>query len=230
MVIRRVVAGLAGGALLVAAAVVGVGGTSAVASSRGCPANASTVPAGSWTARIGDVDGDGRADTEFYTRDLRYGIRTASGAVHMQHDGLAGPGPHSGWSARLAGGPVITVLDDGRQAHLYSFTGCDIRPVKNAQGAQYSFWLAQWGPEPIRGTGVACTAAPRHLEGVLARQHADGRFTIETTRIAVSADGTRATNGSTGVGTHRYARGSSTVQHAWDSTCGSTPVVHTDGR
>jgi hypothetical protein len=96
------------------------------AAETGCPANSETIPSGADVATIGDVDGDGRADTEFYPESPRfeYGIQTASGATIVLRDDLAGPGRHSGWSVRRENEVVITVLDDSRTATLHALVDC----------------------------------------------------------------------------------------------------------
>ena len=210
--------------LLVGGGVV-AGGVPAAAAS-GCADNGGYVPAGSKTASIGDVDGDGRADTEFVAPNGRTGIRSATGAVHTVANPLAGPGPHGTWVKKLSDGPVVLVADDLRQAELFSFVGCRIKPVENAQGDQYSFWLNTNGPEPIRGTGVAC-GSTGHLQGVLARP-VDALFAIDRTHVVVSRDGTRATNGNVSRSAGQYGSATTTVRHANESYCATAPTVRQD--
>lgn len=226
---RSKVVAVAGAALL-ATSLLSFGGAVLVGSpasaAGGCADNGGYIPAGSKTASIGDVDGDGRADTEFVAVNGRTGIRTATGAVHTVANPLAGPGPHGTWVKKLSGGPVILVADDERQAELFSFVGCRLRPVKNLQGAQYSFWLNGNGPVPVRGTGVAC-GSTGDLQGVLARP-VKGQREIDLTRIAVSSDGARATNANTHRGTTLHAAGSSAVRQANESRCSTVPTVRQD--
>jgi hypothetical protein len=101
------------------------------ASSEGCPTTAGGIPDGAMQAQIGDVDGDGRADTESMTNDFQYGIQTVSGATHTVSAALAGPAWHLGWTARMQDGTVLTMIDDQRDAELFTFAGCAFGPVKN---------------------------------------------------------------------------------------------------
>jgi hypothetical protein len=198
--------------------------TATSAAGKGCAATTGGIPAGAMQARIGDVDGDGRADTEFMTNNFRYGIRTASGATHTVSAALAGPAWHLGWTARMQDGTVLTVIDDQRDAELFTFSGCAFHAVKNRQGSQYTFGLDGFSDY---GTGVACSSTDRHLQGLQLRKHANGRYTIDRTRIVFSANHRTATNGNVHHGTTSYAANSSTVRRANQSTCGTTAKVHT---
>jgi hypothetical protein len=224
--VSRAVAFAAAAGLLVGAQLVTAEPSFAAgaASGKGCAPNSGTIPAGAMRARIGDVDGDGRADTEFITNASRYGIRTASGATHTVSAALAGPGWHQGWTARMHDGTVLTLIDDQRDAELFTFAGCAFHAVKNRQGTQYTFGLNGFSDY---GTGVACSSTDRHLQGLQLRKHANGRYTIDRTRIVLSGDHRTATNGNVHHGTKSYSTRSSTYLRAEESHCGATPKVHT---
>lgn len=198
----------------------------------GCPANGVPVPSGATTASIGDVDGDQRSDTAFYSEagPFEYGIHTASGATIVLRDDLAGPGVHSGWSAKLDGPAIVaTVLDDGRSASLHAFVGCRFVTTKGPDGSPYRFALNGFG---TAGTGVACNDrnGGTLIEGALAVKRSDGRYDIRWTQIDLSADGTRATNGTTETRWSGLAASDPRVGQAMGSHCGSLPKVGTSGR
>jgi hypothetical protein len=199
----------------------------------GCSNGTTQLPDGADTASIGDVDGDGKADTAFFAEassGFEYGIRTAAGGVVTLKDDLAGPGRHSGWTATLGEpGVAVTVLDDGRTATLHAFAGCRFVPTIGADGEPYRFGLNGFSEA---GTGVACDdrSGVRELQGVLAKRRADGRYDIRWTRIDVSADGTRATNGPTQTRWTGLAGGDARVRAAMGSSCAGAPKVGTSGR
>jgi hypothetical protein len=206
------------------------------ASPAGCAPDGTTLPADARAVTDGDLDGDGRVDSIFYSAgSSRFGVSTASGAVVPVHDPLAGPGRHTAWATRIAGGAVVMVLADGRGGDLYSLqrsgATCAIRPVLNAQGDQYRF-----DQEDLRGhgTGVGCRLQDGALQlgGYDARPvGADpNRLKVTFTRVTLAADGTTATNGATSVVAASAPSGSATVRIARDSTCASAPIVGSSGQ
>jgi hypothetical protein len=202
-------------------------------SAAGCTNGTTTIPAGSDTARIGDVDGDGRADTAFFTESggPQYGIRTAAGGVYPVQDGLAGPATHSGWTAGLDASPgVVTVVDDGRSAHLLVFEDCAWVRTKGVDGKPYTFGLNGFFPAPA-GTGVACNDRNGGvlLEGVRAVRRANGNVDIRWTQIDVSSDGRLARNGSTETRWTNLPPSDPRVAVANESRCGDAVKVHTSG-
>ena len=204
----------------------------AAPTAEGCAPNDVPVPAGVTTAEIGDVDGDGRADQEFFVEEggFAYGLRTASGATFLLPDPLAGPGGHSGWTVPVGPGLAATVLDDGRSAALYAFADCAFVTPIGADGEPYRFVLAGFGDA---GTGVACTPAgadgDRSITGLLAEQAADGRYSLTSTTIDLSADGRTATNGAvTSVG-EDLAQDDPAVVAAMTSSCDGVAIVSTSG-
>jgi hypothetical protein len=152
--VRLALAGVVGLALIggtLAAALPATAATTAA----GCANGRTTIPKGASTRRIGDVDGDGRADTEFLTakRPYQYGIRTAAGGVYTIPDVLAGPGRHRAWQVASDGQGQAIVIDDGVNATLQEFRDCKIVRKLNRDGQPFLLGLAgSGGPN----TGVAC--------------------------------------------------------------------------
>ncbi|WEO78263.1 hypothetical protein BJQ94_04280 [Cryobacterium sp. SO2] len=197
----------------------------------GCPANSGTVPDGAVTAEIADIDGDGENDTEWYseaTVPFEYGITTASGATITLADGLAGPNSHSGWTAQLHNGVVVTVLDDGRGADLYAFVECAFVTPIGVDARPYAFDM-----QNLRGygTGVGCLEVEGGLElnGLQVTENRDGSYALMATGITVSDDGLTAMNGYTAVAA-ALAADDRRVVEARTSSCADTPVVSTSGR
>ncbi|KGJ72268.1 hypothetical protein GY21_16565 [Cryobacterium roopkundense] len=196
----------------------------------GCPSNDTDRPDDTYAAKIPDVDGDGRADSQWYaeTSPFRYGITTASGATFSVADGLAGPGQHSGWSAQLSNGVIVTVLDDSRGASLHTIVACEFVTPLDVTGSPYRFDM-----QDLRGngTGVGCVpgASGVELNGFKAVERADGTFDVTSTQINVAVDGQTAANGirSTASG---LSASDPAVLAAQTSSCGSIPVVATSGR
>lgn len=207
---------------------------SAGAGGAGCPSNGGTVPSDADVATIEDIDGDGRADEEFYTEGgtsangFQYGIRTASGAVITLDDDLAGPAGHYGWTAKRQSG-IVTVLDDGRTATLHAFLGCAFVTTMNQDGQPYTFGLNGFSDA---GTGVECTddnGGPL-LAGVLAAQQSDGTYTITGTVVQPIDGGITARNDSTFPIGEGLSQDDPQVRLAMTSTCGDVPKVGTSGR
>ncbi len=194
-----------------------------------CTPTSTTRPGGAETAIDGDLDGDGRDDSIFFSRTRHeFGIATASGAVLSVTDPFTGPAPHTGWAAQVSGGAVVMVLADGRDAHLYSLHqsggNCSIQPVMNDQGQPYVFDL-----RGTSGTGVGCRPADGALQlgGYDARPVGSdtSHFRVTFTRVTVSADGRTARNGATTVIDAAAPTTSATLRIARDSTCASVPIV-----
>lgn len=202
-----------------------------VAAPTGCPATDETMPADSETTKISDVDGDGKLDTQWYSESnspFSYGITTASGATHSIEDSLAGPGRHTGWTAPLHNGVIVTVLDDGRSADLYAFVDCAFVTPIGVDGRPYTFDM-----QNLRGngTGVGCVQVENGLElnGMQVTENKDGTFSHLATGISVSTDGLTAMSGYTAV-VDSLNGDDPRVDRARSSTCGDVPMVSTSGR
>lgn len=163
----------------------------------GCPSTSGTIPAGADQAPVGDIDGDGNPDTEFYseTPHFEFGVHTASGATITIPDGLPGPGVHGGWIQVVTGinAPPVAVIDDGRTATLHAFVHCGFVTPHGVTGQPYTFSLNGFG---THGTGVECTEPVGRslIAGVQATRRSNGTYDLATTQVTVSTDGTRATN------------------------------------
>lgn len=207
--------------------------TSASAAPAGCAAGTTVKPGDAVSKAVGDLDGDGRPDSIYYSEGAsQFGIATASGAVLPVRDTLAGPGKHTAWAARIAGGAVVMVLSDGRGAELYglqrSGSGCSLGAVLNPQGTQYGF-----DQEELRGngTGVGCREHNgTRLGGYDAHAVGGDRFKVTFTVVTVAPDARSARNGATSVLATSAANDSALVRTAEGSTCGSAPIVGSSGK
>jgi len=205
--------------------------TAAPAEPAGCPATSETTPDGATTAEIADIDGDGKRDTQWYseaTVPFVYGITTASGATITLNDTLAGPNTHSGWTARLHNGVVVTVIDDGRGAALHALVDCDFVTPRGVDGRAYTFDM-----QNLRGygTGVGCLEVEGGLElnGFQLSENRGDTYSLMSTGISVSTDGLSAMNGYTAVDSD-LPPDDRMVDVAQSSTCATTPLVSTSGR
>lgn len=131
--------------------------------------------------RIGDVDGDGRADTEFYTADrpLRFGVRTASGATIVLDDDLPGE-VHRGLVGVTEGG-FRAVIADERTAEAYVLADCRFTRIVDADGRPFSVTFRR--PATAAGTspsGLLCTDlnGGEFLATARAQQRSDGRWDV----------------------------------------------------
>jgi hypothetical protein len=197
----------------------------------GCPATSETMPDGAVSAEIPDIDGDAKADVEWFSEasvPFIYGITTASGGTYTLEDDLAGPNAHRGWTAQLHNGVVVTVLDDGRGATLHAFVDCAFVTPIGVDGRPYTFDMQNLRDN---GTGVGCLEVDGGLElnGLQVTENRDDSYSLLATGITVSDDGSSAMNGYTAVSTP-LAADDRRVLEARTSSCADTPVVSTSGR
>jgi hypothetical protein len=194
----------------------------------GCAPNDASAPAGADVHEVVDVDGDGRPDQAWLSggAERRFGITTASGATFSAAVESASPVPASAVVQRVQADELpIALVDLGREALLYSLEGCAVTAVQNAQGQQYRFDRGFAG----EGTGVGCSqdGGVLRLAGLNAEEQADGTWTVTRTWVDLSADGRRATNGTSSTFTAASA-GDPVVATAQEVTCGDL-VAGTDG-
>jgi hypothetical protein len=205
--------------------------TGAGSAPAGCPGNGATIPVGADTSPIEDVDGDGQADTQFFSEEstFTYGISTATGATISLHSPLAGPNTHSGWSARLNKDLVITVIDDGRSARLYSFVNCEFHETTAPDGGRITLYLNGFG---ANNTGVQCSDVDgaRSIDAVSATQRETGRYAISLRPIAFSSDGTTATFAAPSDAAWNLDPTDPRIPVAMTSSCTGVPKVATSGR
>jgi hypothetical protein len=196
----------------------------------GCAPNNTVIPAGAETSLIDDVDFDGRADTQFFAEepDFLYGISTASGATYTLRTDLAGPGKHSGWTATLESGLVVTVLDDSRTATLHTFVNCAFQTTTTADGERLSIDLTGG----MDNQGVQCSSGNggRWLNATRAARIESGLFTISSSSIDFNHDGTTATISAPAQVATDVPADDPQVALATQSRCGDTPKVATSGR
>lgn len=207
-------------------------GSSASAAPKGCaPTPDATMPPDADSAVIRDIDGDGRSDTEWFseTSDFSYGITTASGATFSIPNELAGPGKHSGWTAVLGNGAIVTVLADGRTAMLRAVVDCGFVAPVGVDGKPYIFDM-----QNLRGngTGVGCIAidGKPHLGGYQMKDNGNGTSTVTFTEVKVDPDGSSATNGPTTALSTDAGPNDPLLAQAQSSSCLDTPIVATSGR
>ncbi|MBT0993392.1 hypothetical protein KIN34_03715 [Cellulomonas sp. DKR-3] len=166
-------------------------------SAAGCPAGGDAVPAGADVRPAVDVDGDGQPDKAWISAgaDRRFGITTASGATFSVPIDSASPQRASAVVNVVQREELpIALVDTGREALLYSLTGCAVTAVQNAQGRPYTFDRG-FGDE---GTGVGCVedGGFLRLAGLDADPTGDGtRFDVERTWVDLDPTGRTATNG-----------------------------------
>jgi hypothetical protein len=166
-----------------------------VPTAHGCSANGSSVPAHAETARIADVDHDGRPDTEWATMleggTIEWGVRTASGAVLGTTSGFASGGERSISIGRLADDQVVALPSDGHTVPLYVLRNCVW--VQPRQGRDIYQFATGWGDPGAIGA--------RCIDGALyAIKKPSWKSTgtrIDATLVRIAPDGTSATNGPT---------------------------------
>jgi hypothetical protein len=163
-----------------------------VTSVAGCPPTpGNSVPAGAVTKATQDVDGDGRADTEWIARvngRTEFGVTTASHATFSYEVSSASPIAEGGFVSKL-GSRFISLLSDGRGAYVHVIVNCSFVQPKDSKGAPYFFDL-----QDLRGNGTGVGCVSGNLAGYLAM--GDGStFTVTQTIVTLSADGATASNG-----------------------------------
>jgi len=160
----------------------------------GCPATRNALT-GTANAPTLDIDGDGKADTEWIATEpaadgsVEFGVQTASGDAISADVQSASPIARSLLVADVTGtGELVALVSDGRQVLLYAISDCSIVPVQNAQGQQYAFDLGFTG----FGTGVGCADVDGDGVRDLVGLQADG---TSITSTVVTLAGPKATNG-----------------------------------
>jgi hypothetical protein len=209
-----------------------VGSTAAPAAAHGCT-NTVKMPEHATTSKLvdTDVDGDGRADIQFYGQKgghLVYGVKTGAGGVYTVRDTLEGGQTHSGWTVATDGDGVISVIDDMRTAKLYAFVGCRFVQPQHKTGGAYDFTL---GGTSKAGTGIACNDQNGgvFLERSTAKKRSNGRYDVVRSIVRVSSDGRTAYrqtgSGSTEVRWSNLKGSDKRVQQARGSFCNDVPKV-----
>lgn len=165
----------------------------------GCRPSGTGIPAGAASGPTVDVDGDGRADSVWLQRNADgtqlVGITTASGATLGAPYSSASPLNRTVLVADVNGaGTIATIVSDGRQAALFTVMNCSLVPVRNPQGAQYTFDLGLG----VNGTGIGCSkvagTSATGLVGLKLNRDGAGK-PVSVTRTAILLKGASATNG-----------------------------------
>lgn len=168
----------------------------------GCASTTESMPRTSFTASIGDVDGDGRADTEWAligTRGMRWGVTTASGATVSHTIAYASGGSRSVSIGTLSSGQTVALPSDGHTSNLYVLRDCRwVAP--EVAGTKRPFEFSTPYGDPFDAVGGACvggrlyqvysdpTASGAERSGVRATISSDDRtVTTGTDRVELAA-------------------------------------------
>ena len=190
----------------------------------GCPGTKGSVPTGVASRTMGDVDGDGKADT-LYTFTGESGVRhfglvTATGYLSEWTTPNASPVAPSvlGVVDADQDGHAEVFVNPGRKVNVLTFADCRLQPYLNKQGQPYEFSI---GFGAI-GTGVGCIDADddgtRDLVGLDAKDEGNGK--VQWTRTIVTLHGTQARNGATQSGTYTSPADDAKIKLLHEVTCG----------
>jgi hypothetical protein len=151
------------------------------------------MPAGAVHRTTIDVDGDGRADTEWITTTptLKFGVTTASGATFSYPLSTAAPTTREGFIAQLNDHRIVSLVDDGRAAYVHFFVNCSWVETKNYSGQPYPLDFNDFGGT---GTGVGCSF------GYVVQFQATltgSTYTVTKTPLNLNTDGSKASPGTT---------------------------------
>lgn len=179
------------------------------------------MPAGAVTKATKDVDGDGKADTEWIAlvnEQTEFGVTTASNATFSYDVSSASPIARGGFVSKL-GSRFISLLTDGRGAYVHVIASCKFVQPKDSKGVPYTFDL-----QDLRGNGTGVGCVSGNLVGYLAK--GDGStFTVTQTIVRLSADGTTASNGATSTIATGIVASDPRVKTAESVTCGDDNVA-----
>lgn len=194
----------------------------------GCASTSGGVPKGAARKTIADVDGDWRADVEWFT-PTRFGITTASGATSTVEPSVHGAAEPRALSAVLHGTTkAITLIAGSRDVQVFRFAGCALRPVLDRQGHPYRFDLTG-----RYGNGVGCaesgTSGADQFVGLkLSRPigglHAGDEETIGTTPVGLT--GLHAVDGRTRTTTATWPADRVAIERAATITCHALTIGH----
>jgi hypothetical protein len=173
---------------------------------------------------LGDIDGDGRADT-FYVGmgdgDLRrFGVITASGhrsewCVHNASP--LEPEILGVIDADQDGRPEVFV-NPGRLVDVLVFADGRLQPYLNKEGQPYELSIG-FGPV---GTGVGCIDVDgngrRELVGLDQKDLGNGK--VQWTRTVITLQGTQARNGAKDSGTYTSPADDHAIALLHEVTCG----------
>lgn len=193
----------------------------------GCPRTRATTPKTAMTARVGDIDGDGRADIEWaYMRSgsgtLYFGVTTASGATISTSQDFASGADRRVVIGRLRDGAVIALPSDHHGIPLYTFASCSFHRPYGVNGKPYEF-----GQADLQGDGIGAACRSGQLVGLQNPRRGNTRALTATT-VIVEANGRTAVNGATTTLLTNLDKHPSADQQAQSPTCGGSPVLTLD--
>lgn len=204
---------------------------SRTAATAGCASTAAKTPAGAFTGAIGDVDGDGKRDTEWAVQAvggiLQFGITTASGATISGEVGFAGGGARSFVVGRLANGVVVAITSEGRDSPVYTFSHCAFQQLDGkdllsgatdrSQFTLYSVDHAGAGGCFNGRLGLIDTSPAAEKSGEVDVRYvdvsADGRHAVLTDQASVVATGVN------------FDTDRKSSEHYNGISCGASPVL-----
>lgn len=180
------------------------------------------MPAGAASRKVGDLDGDGKADTEWIsdTPTLRFGVTTASGATFSYALPTASPAPREGFVTRLNDHRVVSIVDDNRAAYVHFVVNCAWVTPKDSHGAQYTFDMQDLTGH---GTGVGCSKG--FVVGFQATNTSTG-YTVKQTQLYLNTTGSVASNGPTSTVVTGASSSDPRVKAAMTISCGSVTVAN----
>jgi hypothetical protein len=186
----------------------------------GCKATQAHTPSGAKTRVVGDLDGDGRPDTEWIsdTPTLRFGVTTASGATFSYPLSTASPAPREGFAARLNDHRVFSLVDDNRSAYVHFIVNCAWVMPKDRHGIQYTFDMHNFHGN---GIGVGCSFG--YVVGYQSNGTSKG-WTLKQTQLYLSTTGDTASNGPTSMVASHLSSGDPRLTKASTISCGSVTV------
>jgi hypothetical protein len=186
----------------------------------GCKATHAHTPPGAKTRVVGDLDGDGRPDTEWIsdTPTLRFGVTTASGATFSYPLSTASPAPREGFAVRLNDHRVFSLVDDNRSAYVHFIVKCAWVMPKDSHGVQYTYDMHNFHGH---GTGVGCSFG--YVVGYQTKDTSKG-WTLKQTQLYLSTTGDTAVNGPTSTVAAHLSSRDPRLTKASTISCGSVTV------
>jgi hypothetical protein len=168
-----------------------------------------------------DVDGDGKADTEWITTTplLEFGVTTASGATYAFPLPTASPASREGFIARLNYHRIVAIVDDGRSAYVYFFVNCGWVETKHSNGTQYALDFDDFSGT---GSGVGCILGYVNSYQVTTTGTGD---TVTATPLDLNGTGSIASAGATTTVVANASSSDPRVKVAQEISCGSVTVA-----
>ena len=201
--------------------------TSSAATGKGCKSTGSGIPAGTKKKTTIDVDGDGKADTEWFTATT-FGITTHSGATSTVKPSISGAADPMALTGKLKGTSTVIVLIAGsRDVQTFRYLDCKIQPVVDKHKVQYRFDLTGKygngvGTEDSNGDGKDT------LVGYELSPQGDTKpgQTVKITTTTINISGLTASAGTTGTSTTSLPGGKQTLDHVRTVSIGSLNITH----